>query len=320
MIPRNSRCLGQNLRGDDLQSCILFIFLLKQLIMKRGLLSIYLLIATLFLGNVSSAQNVILGSGTAISVFSPINRTNDYCVYEVIYLQSQIALPGTISTIGFQRFDGTNTDSIENVRIYLKHTNLSQIAAGTYDTTGYTQVFAGSFPNDAGAGWREVALSTPFVYDNVNNLQVLVVKDYQPAIANTPVTPRWLYTNISPSPVRARRYYGSAPITVSTSLTTTSFTSNARLTFLSTGVVEIGDLEAHVYPNPSNSLVNFEIPVTDDDLFLLVTNQLGQTIKTKSVLPGTTTALQFDTPGIYFYRLISKNNKQQSAGKFVVTE
>lgn len=288
--------------------------------MKRGLLPIYLLIATLFLGNVSSAQNVILGSGTAISVFSPINRTNDYCVYEVIYLQSQIALPGTISTIGFQRFDGTNTDSIENVRIYLKHTNLSQIAAGTYDTSGYTQVFAGSFPNDAGAGWREVALSTPFVYDNVNNLQVLIVKDYQPAIANTPVTPRWLYTNISPSPVRARRYYGAAPITVSTSLTTTSFTSNARLTFLSTGVVEIGDLEAHVYPNPSNSLVNFEIPVADDELFLLVTNQLGQTIKTESVLPGTTTALRFDTPGIYFYRLISKYNKQQSAGKFVVTE
>jgi hypothetical protein len=197
LIPRNS-LFGTKSPLDDLQSCILFIFLLKQLIMKRGLLSIYLLIATLFLGNVSSAQNVILGSGTAISVFSPINRTNDYCVYEVIYLQSQIALPGTISTIGFQRFDGTNTDSIENVRIYLKHTNLSQIAAGTYDTTGYTQVFAGSFPNDAGAGWREVALSTPFVYDNVNNLQVLVVKDYQPAIANTPVTPRWLYTNISP--------------------------------------------------------------------------------------------------------------------------
>ncbi len=288
--------------------------------MNRTLLPFYLLLVCLTFGNISSAQNVILGSGTAISVFSPINRTNDYCVYEVIYLQSQIAMPGTISNIGFQRFDGTNTDSIENVSIYLKHTNLSQLAAGTFDTSGYTLVFNGLFPNDAGAGWREVALSTPFIYDNVNNLLVLVVKDYQPAIANTPVTPRWLYTNISPSPVRARRYYGAVPITSATSLTTTQFTSNARLTFLSTGVLEIGDLAAHVYPNPANSVVNFEIPAADEDLFLVVTNQLGQTITDESVAQGTTTSLQFDTPGIYFYRLISNSNKQLSAGKFLVTE
>jgi hypothetical protein len=288
--------------------------------MKKGILSVCLLFAFISTIKSTSAQNVILGSGTAISVFSPINRTNDYCVYEVIYLQSQIALSGTISTIGFERFDGTNTDSIENVRIYLKHTNLSQIATGLYDTSGYTQVFSGSFPNDAGAGWREVPLNTPFVYDNVNNLQVLIVKDYQPAIANTPVTPRWLYTNISPAPVRARRYYGAAPITVSTNLTTTPFTSNTRLTFLATGVVEIGDHTTHVYPNPSNSIVNFEIPAAGEDLFLLVTNQLGQTVNVESVLQGTTTALQFDIPGIYFYRLISNNNKQKSSGKFLVTE
>jgi hypothetical protein len=288
--------------------------------MKRNLLSVILMIIVLAFPNSSFSQNVILGSGTAISVFSPINRTNDYCVYEVIYLQSQIAIPGTISNIGFQRFDGTNTDSIENVSIYLKHTNLSQISAGTFDTTGYSLVFDGSFPNDSGAGWREVVLNSPFVYDNINNLQVLVVKGYQPAIANTPVTPRWLYTNISASPVRARRYYGAVPITAATSLTTTPFTSNSRLTFLSTGVVEIGDLNISVYPNPAKGEVNFEIPFAEADMTLVITNQLGQTINSQSVTNGTALALHLDTQGIYFYRLITSRNTQKAAGKFLVVE
>src|SRR5688572_29927198 len=153
----------------------------------------------------SNSQSVILGNGTAISVFSPLNRTNDYCVYEVIYLSSQINLSGNITNLGFQRHDGTNTDSIENVSIYLKHTVQSQLAAGNYDTSGYTLVFTGSFPNDIGAGWREVTLDSVFNYNGVDNLQVLVSKGYQAAIANTPVTPRWIYTNINPSPARADR-------------------------------------------------------------------------------------------------------------------
>ena len=56
---------------------------------------------------VKSQQEVIVGNGTAISVFSPINRTNDYCVYEVIYLASDISFAGNITHLAFERVDDT---------------------------------------------------------------------------------------------------------------------------------------------------------------------------------------------------------------------
>src|SRR5687768_17263260 len=155
------------------------------------------------------AQIVEVGQGTQISVFSPLCRTRDYCVYEIIYLASDISASGVISRFGFEREDGTNTDSIENVSIYMKQTALTQLQSATYSDTGYTLVFSGSFPNDAGSGWRTVTLNQPFAYDGISNLMVLTVKGYQPAIANTPVTPRWLYTDILPDPDRARRYFGN---------------------------------------------------------------------------------------------------------------
>ncbi|MBK5285778.1 MAG: T9SS type A sorting domain-containing protein [Bacteroidia bacterium] len=213
-----------------------------------------LLPAIVLIPSVAKSQQVIVGTGTALSVFSPINRSNDYCVYEIIYLASDINLPGDITHLAFERADGTDTALIQNVDLYMMHTTQTQVSAGTFDTTGYTHVYSGTFPNDAGFGWREVMLDVPFTYNGTDNLEVLAVKGYQPAVANTPVTPRWYYTNISPSPARARRYYGNTAITNTTNLSTISFSSNVRLTFdISTGTVEIIPGRFHIYPNPASN-------------------------------------------------------------------
>jgi hypothetical protein len=281
---------------------------------------LYSFLFVLILPLLVTAQDVVVGTGTAISVFSPLNRTNDYCVYEVIYLQSQIGISGTISQIGFQRHDGTNVDSIENVSIFLKHTSQSQLLGGNYDTTGYTLVYFGSFPNDSGAGWRQVMLDTPFLYDGVNNLQVLVSKGYQAAIANTPVTPRWIYTNISPSPARARRYYDDFPITSSTPLTTTVYTSNAILTFGTTGIVEILPGQVSVFPNPTHDLVNFYIDAEQKNMELIVSNSLGQVVYRKTVTGQKTCSFSAAQNGSYYYLLTGNNNRVISSGRFTVLE
>jgi len=281
-------------------------------------LSIKILALFLIISGWAISQPVIVGSGTGVSVFSPINRSNDYCVYEVIYLAGDINISGPVSAVGFQRVDGTNTDSIENVRIYLQHTSQTILAAGSFSTAGYSLVFDGSWPNDSGSGWRERIMDSVFTYNGTSNLKVLIVKDYQPAIANTPVTPRWYYTNVTTGD-RARRYYGAVPITTSTALSTTGFTSNIRLTFGTVGVVEINPGIASVYPNPSKGDITFTLP--DEELYttsLIVCNSLGQCVFSQKKLNGSKTTVSNLRPGVYFYNVF--NDKQNSIykGKFIV--
>lgn len=272
-----------------------------------------------FLPAIVNAQSVVVGNGTAISVFSPLNRTNEYSVYEVIYLASQINLSGSVTNLGFQKYDGTNSDSIENVSIYLKHTSQSQLGASNYDTSGYTLVFDGSFPNDTGAGWREVPLNGIFNYDGINNLQVLVSKGYQAVLPNNAIRPRWLYTNINPAADRARRYFDNIPITPSTPLTTTSFTSNVRLTFGPTGVVEINPGIVSVYPNPSEGCIYFNIEQVHENMMLFLFNSSGQKVYSKSIINSGIYNMEPDVPGLYFYSLTGKNRKELSSGKIMIT-
>jgi hypothetical protein len=270
-------------------------------------------------GAAKSQQQIVVGAGTAISVFSPINRSNDYCVYEVIYLASEINMPGEITHFAFQRVDGTDTALIQNVNIYMMHTPNSQLSPSTFDTTGYSLVYSGTFPNDSGSGWREVQFPTSFTYNGTDNLQVLVVKDYQPAVANTPVAVRWYYTNVSPSPARARRYYGNVVISNATSLSTTTFTSNVRLTFnISTGSIEIIPGNTRLYPNPVGqqlAIHNIQLPVEE----AVVCDLLGQRLLTLDVKNGNEATLQADvsglSPGIYFVRVRSED--AESVFKFI---
>ena len=278
---------------------------------------LFLIGITILLSVSSYSQTVIIGNGTLISVFSPLNRTNDYCVYEIIYPATQIGLNGPVTALAFQRHDGTNVDSIENVSIYMKHTSATQIASGNYDTSGYTLVYYGSFPNDAGAGWREVALNGAFSYDGINNLQVLVSKGYQPAVANTPVTPRWIYDNINPTPARARRYYGDIAISSSTALTATQYSCNARLTFGVTGIAEIYSGQLSVYPNPSSGEINFHIDENAGDSELIIFNSAGQEVFRNMVSEDEIISFNTRNSGVYNYMLTGKS-EVITRGRFVI--
>ncbi|MCC6384083.1 MAG: T9SS type A sorting domain-containing protein [Bacteroidia bacterium] len=264
-----------------------------------------------------TAQSVIVGTGTSISVFSPINRTYDYCVFEAIYPANQINMAGSITSIGFQRHDGINTDSIQDVTIYMKHSTNLVLAAGTFDTSGYIRLFNGLWPNDAGTGWRERQLDVPFSYDGVSNLQVLLVKGYEPAIANTPVAPRWLYT-ASSTGTPVRRYYGNSPISSATNLSTTNYVSNIRLQFGLSGVAEISNQAAQVFPNPSSGEVLFNFnPVTGMHT-LTVQNSFGQVILTEQIQGHYTLMAGTLTSGMYFYRICNSANQLIKQGKLVI--
>ncbi len=263
-------------------------------------LSLLVFLSCIFLNGFS--QTVILGTGTAISAFSPIIRSYDYCVYEVIYPAAEIGMAGTINQLAFERTDGTNVDPIDSVTIYMQHTTLTNLSAGTFSTTGYTIVYSGRFPNDAGSGWREVALNNPYVYDGIDNLLVLVVKGYQPAVGNTPVSPRWYYTAVTGTP--ARRYYGSAAISSGTNLQTTTFRSNARLDFSGVGTVEIGKHQSVLYPNPAGEVINIQNDNVNGTLAII--DAFGRRVYSANFIKESTVSVEDLRPGLYYLLLTDK--------------
>lgn len=255
------------------------------------------------------AQQVSVGAGTTYSVFSPLCRTNDYCVYEIIYLDSEIVLSGNITDFAFQRYDGTNVDPIQNVSLFMKLTTDAQLSSGLYSEIGYQLVYQGAWPNDAGGGWREVTLVSPFSYDGTSNLQILVVKGYEPSVAGQPVTPRWYYSVNGTGSNRARRYYGSVAIDSTTSLTTINYNSNARLTFGSVGLVEITPGALSIYPNPVSEKLQIKLKehkqgdLISFDLFDIG----GRNIVHQFISEDAEIDLSDFTKGLYFYRVYSGN-------------
>jgi hypothetical protein len=274
---------------------------------------IYFFFSAFFIIQSGYSQTVILGTGTGISAFSPFSRAYEYNVYEVIYPSAEIMIAGTINRFAFERVDGTNVDPIDSVSIYMQHTIQTDLSPGNFDTTGYTLVYQGPFPNDAGTGWREVTLTNPFAYDGLSNLQVLVVQGYQSAIATTPVSPRWYYTSQTNTP--ARRYYGSVAISGSTNLTTTNYRSNARLEISSVGLVEIGKKNIHLFPNPANEWINVKGEVKNG--YLTILNGLGETVFSSLFNENSRIDIGQYSKGLYFLLLVDPSGNKVLTETFI---
>ncbi len=258
----------------------------------------------------AEAQQVEVGTGTTVSVFSPICRTRDYSVYEIIYLNTELNISGSITDFAFHRSDGTDVDPIQDVSLFMKHATDSLLPAGTYSETGFQLVYQGNWPNDTGDGWREVVLSNPFVYDGVSNLQVLVKKGYQASVANPPVTPRWYYTNNGTGSNRARRYMDNMAIDSATSLTSINFNANARFTFGTVGVREIGNIPVSVFPNPASEFLSINLNSTwkSEDLSFELIDFGGRIVHVQSIDENMNIPISHLAPGIYFYSLRSRDS------------
>ena len=118
--------------------------------------------------NPNSSGNIVVG-------------TFNYHVSEQIYTDAEIgSLSFTTLATSINRIDfniaavGTPT-LILNFNIYLRNvaTTSTTYAAGIYNTSGYTQVYSGSF-NANTVGWVGIDLTTGFVRTAGSNLEVLI--------------------------------------------------------------------------------------------------------------------------------------------------
>lgn len=160
---------------------------------KKSLQSLLTFLALITM-TLSFGQTVVtIGTGTSTQG-GPVSRFFRYHASEIIYLQSELNQLGTIESIAFDKRSGSDNNVIQNVEIYMKHTAATSLLTGTTSTVGYTLVYSGNFTNNASTGWMEVDLTTPFSYNNTDNLEVLVIKGSQ-APLNSSQFPRYAYSS-----------------------------------------------------------------------------------------------------------------------------
>lgn len=172
---------------------------------------------------IGAPMSITIGSGTSAQTY-PLDRYYNYSVHESLYLAAEIGTSASIKSLSLYKASGTDVNPIEGVNIYMKNTTSTSMTSGAYSTTGYTLVYSGNFPNTAASGWMEVNLNPMFVYDNTQNLSILIVKNYQQWINGYP---QWSYTSVSPSRARQNRDDNNMP----TTLTATANLPNIRLRY-----------------------------------------------------------------------------------------
>ncbi|PKN77727.1 MAG: hypothetical protein CVU48_10625, partial [Candidatus Cloacimonetes bacterium HGW-Cloacimonetes-1] len=123
------------------------------------------------------AGMVVIGSGTLAMNSSPINPYYGYTYSQSIYLQSEINMPGQrIESISFYWNGLAEAISSNDWVIYMGHTAAASFASTTawIPSSSLTQVYAGTVALPAVAGWITIPLSSPFAYNNVDNLVIAV--------------------------------------------------------------------------------------------------------------------------------------------------
>ena len=128
--------------------------------------------------NSASAQ-VSLGTGTTTSGNVPITSNYGYTYSQQIYLKSEINAAGAITSISFKPSNSTQPSSWANNKdwvVYLGHTSQSTFSTNEewVPFSALTQVFAGEISYPAVGDMITLTFTTPFVYNNIDNLVVAV--------------------------------------------------------------------------------------------------------------------------------------------------
>ncbi len=215
----------------------------------------------------SEAQTTIqIGTATTIQRENPINRQNysttltpgpaRYSVSEYIWTKAEINgnagsnginaspawnQPGCITNIQFYKdAQNSSTSTCNNVKVYMKNSSAVSLTTGNWSTAGYTQVFSGSFnhggASPGGSGWKTITLNAPFLYDNINNLHVLITNESGVAVGASGASgdaPSWRLTSLNgvTSDTRCRFYWD--PNALPTFISASGNRANVRLTFTS---------------------------------------------------------------------------------------
>lgn len=119
----------------------------------------------------------ITGGASDGDDYGPIHAYFKYSTSQILYTKSDLDLArgkkGSIKSIYFQ-YSGAAAMASRTIKIYMANTTLSSLTTTKYvPYASFSEVYDGSF-SCSSAGWYEIILDTPFEYDGVANLVVMV--------------------------------------------------------------------------------------------------------------------------------------------------
>ena len=124
-------------------------------------------------GQISSTDEFQIGSGTATNSNLPSQSYYNYTLSQQIYTANELgSMAGIITTIGFYNSGSQKTRSYD---IYLTHTTKNSFSnsADWITVSEADKVYSGSVTM-AVSGWTTITFDTPFYYDGVSNLALIV--------------------------------------------------------------------------------------------------------------------------------------------------
>ncbi len=119
-------------------------------------------------------MGVVLGEGTATSQYLPSYSYYNYTLSQQIFTASEIGMGGDITRLSFYNDGSAKTRSYD---VYMLHTDKSvfENTADWVPVTANDKVFSGTVTLSQGC-WTTLTLDTPFAYNGMSNL-LLVVDD-----------------------------------------------------------------------------------------------------------------------------------------------
>ncbi len=133
----------------------------------------------------ANPQTINIGTGTSLSQDLPVNTHWVYNYSQQIFKKTQINTAGSITNIRFYYSSGEIRNS-SAWKIWIGHTSKTSFSSNLdwVPLASMTQVFDGSVTIPSSAGWMDIALSTPFEYNNIDNL-VIAVDENTPGYADS---------------------------------------------------------------------------------------------------------------------------------------
>ena len=125
----------------------------------------------------SDTQVVTIGSGETTNTYLPAYTFYNYNLSEQIYTAEEVGMAGTINSISF--FNG-GTEKSPEIKIYMVNTDQTEFSSNTnwLAVTANDLVYDGTvtFTVDE---WTTIELDTPFEYDGISNLGLIVDEHMQ---------------------------------------------------------------------------------------------------------------------------------------------
>ena len=128
--------------------------------------------------NCTEHNSAALIAGTESSyTYGPVDPYYKYSTRQILYTKTDMNLgstkKGSIKSIYFQYNHSTAISVKDDVKIYMANTNLTSLSKDDYvPYSAFTEVYSGAM--NCTNGWNEITLNTPYEYNGVGSLVVMI--------------------------------------------------------------------------------------------------------------------------------------------------